>query len=112
MDELEARPYTDVLSLTREELDALPENTPITVMWSGGNGPHKYILVDGAFGLRYACLEKDLGDPRLREINPLEFVGTERRHTRVWLTGAARETTTSYGDWRALAGEEPSNALD
>lgn len=28
--------------LTQEQLDALPEGTPVYVKWGGGNGPHLY----------------------------------------------------------------------
>ncbi len=40
--------------LTPEELAALPEGSPITVLWSGGNGPHKYHLRFSKWGYPYA----------------------------------------------------------
>lgn len=30
------------MSLTRAEVEALPEGTRVVVTWSGGNGPHVY----------------------------------------------------------------------
>ena len=30
--------------LTRQEVEALPDGTRIIVIWSGGNGPHRYTL--------------------------------------------------------------------
>ena len=65
--------------LTPEEAAVLPADTEIMVIWSGGNGPHRYRVVIGPNGIRYA------GD--LRNDNPLDFIGQERFHTRVWLVG-------------------------
>ena len=28
--------------LTQEQVDQLPDGTAVTIMWSGGNGPHLY----------------------------------------------------------------------
>jgi hypothetical protein len=62
--------------LTQEEADALPDGTEVIITWSGGNGPHRYVIhVVGR--MRFA------GDPR--NDNPLTFVGTERFHTHVQL---------------------------
>lgn len=33
-----------IKALTKDELDQLPDGTSIKVTWSGGNGPHKYVL--------------------------------------------------------------------
>lgn len=72
--------------LEREDIDQLPEGTPVTVTWSGGNGPHDYVIVVDRLGYRYAATSDDPED-RLRFYNPLTdtFTGTERYHTRVWL---------------------------
>ncbi len=32
------------MNLTQAEVDALPDGTRIVVTWSGGNGPHEYVL--------------------------------------------------------------------
>ncbi len=45
-----------LLWLTPEELAALPEGSPITVLWSGGNGPHEYRLHFGKWG--HPCAER------------------------------------------------------
>ena len=76
--------------LTDDEVRALPEGTPITVTWSGGNGPHEYVLTFDKRGEPYAWAS-DLHDPngRLRFYNPLTFVGAERFHTRVYLTSGS-----------------------
>ena len=42
--------------LTPEELAALPEGSPITVLWSGGNGPYRYRLHFGKWG--HPCAER------------------------------------------------------
>lgn len=72
----EARP------LTADEVADLPEGTPITVRWSGGNGPHDYVIAVDHNGERYAA---GLDDPfgALRFYNPLSFVGQESYHTQV-----------------------------
>lgn len=30
--------------LTQDEVDGLPEGTPVLITWSGGNGPHRYTI--------------------------------------------------------------------
>lgn len=67
--------------LTEEEVAQLEEGTPVTVIWSGGNGPHDYIITVNAAGDRHAWSGISLGT---RVYNPLRFVGQERFHTRVW----------------------------
>lgn len=66
--------------LTEEEVAELPEGAPITVIWSGGNGPHDYTIAVDEAGQRYAWQ----GEERLRFYNLLRFVGQRRYHTRVW----------------------------
>ena len=68
--------------LTADELAALPEGTPITVLWSGGNGPHRYLIHHDAHGVYAASVD---GNPRLLTYNPLTFIGRERFHTQVRL---------------------------
>lgn len=68
--------------LSQDEVDQLPEGTAIIVTWSGGNGPHRYVVT--ILGRqRYA------GD--LRNDNPLRFVGRELYHTHVSLAPVAPE---------------------
>ena len=69
--------------LTEKEVSKLPEGTPITVVWSGGNGPHDYVVTVRG-DQRYAAVNTDPGD-RMRFYNPLRFVGQRSYHTRVWL---------------------------
>lgn len=66
--------------LSQEEVEALPDNTEVIVTWSGGNGPHKYIIthqVRGTLGVK-------TGRP-FDYIHSLSFVGAESYHTRVSL---------------------------
>lgn len=70
--------------LTAEEVATLDAGTPILVIWSGGNGPHRYRVHVDRWGRRYAAPLD--GRPSMLTYNPLEFVGRERYHTRVWLT--------------------------
>jgi hypothetical protein len=59
--------------LTADEVAALPDGTEVEVVWSGGNGPHRYHIrhVRGQ-----VCVDNIYTDP-------LTFVGSERFHTRV-----------------------------
>ncbi|MCZ4066457.1 hypothetical protein O1W71_02085 [Microbacterium sp. H37-C3] len=75
--------------MTAQEVRALADGTRIIVLWSGGNGPHEYRLVQGAFGMQYACPPAHVDRPHLRERNPLEFIGSEQWQTKVWLAGSS-----------------------
>ena len=70
--------------LTEAEVGALPEGTRVVVIWTGGNGPHRYRITVDRRGDRYAWSGAGR-DARLRFYNRLHFVGGERFHTRVWL---------------------------
>jgi len=80
----------DETSLTAIEVEALSDNTPIIVIWSGGNGPHRYFKksIDGC---PVAAVEWEIETGRLDSIGkslgswPNGFVGQEQYHTRVWL---------------------------
>jgi hypothetical protein len=65
--------------LTQDEVDALPENTPVIVAWSGGNGPHRY-FIHSRYGRAYASLG---GPPADTYSRPLTFVGPDSCQTRV-----------------------------
>lgn len=69
-------------SLDAAAVAELPEGTPVTVLWSGGNGPWNYIITVSKWGHRYAWSEER--DERMRFYNPLEYVG-EYPLTQVWL---------------------------
>lgn len=73
---------TETPPLTAAEVAELAEGTPITVIWSGGNGPHDGIVTVDEVGNRYYWVER-FGEG-LRFYNPLRFVGQARFHTRVW----------------------------
>ena len=64
----------------------LPDGAPVLVMWSGGNGPHRYLKKDGPMG-PVACvrweIERGIFDYDGKSL--ARFVGQERFHTRVWL---------------------------
>ena len=73
-------PAPDGDPLTADEVAALPDGATVVVIWSGGNGPHRYVIAVSG-GDRYAWT----GDPGSdRFYNALTFVGQERFHTRVW----------------------------
>lgn len=69
--------------LTEDQVAELEEGTPVTIIWSGGNGPHDYTITVGEDGQRYAMLDR--AGRVTRFTNPLRFVGQRRYHTRVWL---------------------------
>lgn len=69
--------------LTIGELGALPEGTPLVVIWSGGNGPHRYVLV-WEWRMPHAARPDDLENSRMRTYNPLSRIGAMWYHTRVW----------------------------
>lgn len=59
--------------LTREQVADLPEGAEVEVVWSGGNGPHRYriVHVNGE-----VCVDNIYQDP-------LTFVGDEQPFTTV-----------------------------
>ncbi len=65
--------------LTADDVAALPDNTRITVLWGGGNGPHEYTLRDGS------AWSGDVFVGRVR------MVGNKRWHNKVWLPIVAEE---------------------
>ena len=69
--------------LTAFDVAALPNDTPITVTWSGGNGPHDYVISVDKWGQRYAAINTDPED-RMRFYNQLTYVGVKPGWTRVW----------------------------
>lgn len=71
-------------ALAWDEICALPAGTEVEVVWSGGNGPHRYRIVhrDGPYLVR---MREDLHGP-MRYYNPLsDFVGTHPPRTEVRL---------------------------
>ena len=66
--------------LTQEELNNLPDRTKIIVIWSGGNGPHEYVLRQTDHGLYVE--DSFLEEPNWKG-GSLDFVGTEKYHTKV-----------------------------
>jgi hypothetical protein len=73
--------------LSAEDAEHLPEGARVVVIWSGGNGPHEYVIAVDRYGRRYVVSPRYADDPddRMRWHNPLTFVGVERFHTRAWL---------------------------
>ena len=73
------RPVTARL-LDNATLAQLPDGARIVVTWSGGNGPHRYILRRDQFGALFAETDFAHGNTRHR----LDVVG---RHplTQVWV---------------------------
>ncbi len=75
--------------LTADAVAALPDNTPIVVIWSGGNMPHYYFKTDW-YGYPVAATAWEIEHNRLDIVGkrlgvwPKGFVGQETYHTRVW----------------------------
>ncbi len=73
--------------LTQEQVDALPNGTVVYVKWTGGNGPHMYIIRQHN-GKAYALTEREIREgggfipASDRRIDP---VGSHRAQTRVFL---------------------------
>lgn len=63
--------------LTQKEVNNLPIGTEVIVTWSGGNGPHKYTIIEnGDYGPITNIGIKN---------GKLDFVGKEKYHTKVSL---------------------------
>lgn len=73
--------------LTAEEVAELPAGTPVIIVWSGGNGPHRY-TVQWWGDILVAASDDEVARGRLdikkALTGPISFVGVERFHTRVW----------------------------
>lgn len=80
-------PIPEGTPLTKEEVWALPIGTRIIVVWSGGNGPHRYTF--DREGDEFPPVAKSDHEPSWSfdyEGKNLDgFVGQEPMHTRVWL---------------------------
>ncbi len=72
--------------LTQNEVDNLPEGTKVIITWTGGNGPHEYMIHK----------RKGSNASFVKPHNPnsgwwdgeIDFVGKERFHTHVQLKGS------------------------
>jgi hypothetical protein len=64
--------------LTQAEVDALPTGTEVWVVWSGGNGPHRY-QIQNEGGEAHVDAKISSNDTRI------DFVGKERYNCHVWL---------------------------
>lgn len=80
-------PMPDTDPLTRRQVEALADGTPIIVTWSGGNGPHRYTLRHhlGYIVAKSEHDRDDYFDITGRCLGPDAFVGQQQFHTRVWL---------------------------
>ena len=58
--------------LTQEQVDELPEGAEVEITWSGGNGPHRYLIAIDVNGTR--CVDTVYCDP-------IDFVGPDRPFT-------------------------------
>ncbi|GAB3380904.1 hypothetical protein NCG89_00940 [Spongiibacter taiwanensis] len=65
--------------LTQDEVNALETGAEVVVLWSGGNGPHKYRVVNDN-GLVWAEAPHSPG----YNSGFLDFVGPEKYHTKVF----------------------------
>lgn len=74
--------------LTQEEVDALPDNTVVWIIWSGGNGPSKRKIsapVSGGVKWDKKCAVDNVTGKHNVKGGMLDFVGKEKYHTWVWL---------------------------
>lgn len=75
-------------ALTKEELNRLPDGTRILVTWSGGNGPHRYVL-RFKHGAAFAVTDFGRGEDPVSEHLVLNFVGAHPL-TQVWIDSEVR----------------------
>lgn len=63
-------------NLTADEIRSLPEGSEVEIVWSGGNGPHRYVVVHDLVGEPFAMPvrehERDPHGP-MRYYNPLTW---------------------------------------
>lgn len=72
----------DRLPLTKQSLKKLPVETPVLVLWEGGNGPYEYILRKNHRFFYVVPRHNPLfGDTYSLVI---DFVGAARYNTKVW----------------------------
>lgn len=83
--------------LTPDEIDALPDGTEVEILWSGGNGPHRYLLVKDERGRSYALSPHEDPHGPMRYYNPLgSFVGPRpRTEVRLLIDGTGAENVES-----------------
>lgn len=67
--------------LTRTEFYSLPNETPIIVLWGGGNGPSRYVLRDGRAAIP--------GEKALGSEGAFGRVGDWPMEDKVWIDEAA-----------------------
>ena len=89
--------------LTADEVASLPEGTHVIVTWSGGNGPHKYVVHHHG-GRAYALTTREYGEVEERDRHStwdaqldsiFGYVGVETFQTRVWLANGSPPSTCS-----------------
>jgi hypothetical protein len=68
--------------LTQQEVDELPDRIEVMILWSGGNGPWRYIISHRQ-GLTYVLNRRPDHSEYLS--SQVDFVGFERWHTQVWV---------------------------
>jgi hypothetical protein len=65
-------------ALTLDEIKALDEGTEVECVWSGGNGPHRYLVVFDGRGEPYLLSKHVDPDGPMRFYNPVgDFLGDE-----------------------------------
>lgn len=73
--------------LTQDEVDHLDDGTPVTITWSGGNGPHEYVVAVRPDrvepGDRYAAPADDPHGKMRYYPGVISFVGNAKFHTKV-----------------------------
>ena len=71
--------------LTAEDVAALPSGSVVEIVWSGGNGPHRYTIDQADWGTQWrAGIYSDEQWERVRlNQDPISFVGSEPFHTQI-----------------------------
>lgn len=72
-----------MIKLTQTECDNLSIGSHVRVLWSGGNGPHDYVVV--AQHPAAVVSERDYENGCIDMISELVFVGEDSPFTVVWM---------------------------
>jgi hypothetical protein len=77
--------------LTRAQFHALPNETPIIVLWGGGNGPHQYVLRDGRAAIR--------GERSIGSEGAIGRVGDWPMENKVWIDSRSPADHVTWADF-------------
>lgn len=77
----------EAATLSQEEVEALPDRTVVWILWSGGNGPHQYMIHRHQDILKIRSIDEEeefFLRWSWRFSDPLSFVGLEPPYTVIW----------------------------